>query len=156
MRLTKRGQNDDLSTKTDHCPDFQRMIKDREKSLFDVVIVWKLDRFARNRYDSTHDKTVLKKSGMKVVCAKHANVEDNNGILLESLLEGYAEFYSAEHSEVVMENYCRWCYYMSDRIFYRIVAAILLIGTISSFSLVAFTIHRHNNASIITYISNER
>ena len=40
-----------FSAKTDNRPDFQRMIKDSAKGLFDVVIVWKLDRFARNRYD---------------------------------------------------------------------------------------------------------
>ncbi len=39
------------SAKTDNRPEFQRMIKDSAKHLFDVVIVWKLDRFARNRYD---------------------------------------------------------------------------------------------------------
>ena len=40
-----------LSAKTDNRPDFQQMIKDSEKRLFDIVLVWKLDRFARNRYD---------------------------------------------------------------------------------------------------------
>ena len=43
-----------LSAKTDNRPEFQHMIKDSAKHLFDVVIVWKLDRFARNRYDSAH------------------------------------------------------------------------------------------------------
>ena len=43
-----------LSAKTDNRPDFQQMIKDSEKRLFDIVLVWKLDRFARNRYDSAH------------------------------------------------------------------------------------------------------
>ena len=41
-----------MSAKTDHRPDFQRMIKDSAKGLFDVIIVWKLDRFARNRYET--------------------------------------------------------------------------------------------------------
>ena len=41
-----------LSAKTDNRPEFQKMIKDSSKGLFDIVIVWKLDRFARNRYDS--------------------------------------------------------------------------------------------------------
>lgn len=45
---------------------------------------------------------------------------------------------------------------MNDKLFHKIVMAILIIGTISSFSLAAFTIHMHNNASIITYISNEK
>ncbi|MCI9403409.1 MAG: recombinase family protein, partial [Oscillospiraceae bacterium] len=93
-----------LSAKTDHRPDFQNMIKDSGKGLFDVVIVWKLDRFARNRYDSAHYKSVLRKNGVKVVSAKEAIAEDSTGILLESLLEGYAEFYSAELSEKVIRG----------------------------------------------------
>lgn len=58
-----------LSAKTDNRPDFQRMIKDSEKGIFDTVIVWKLDRFARNRYDSAHYKSILRKNGVKVISA---------------------------------------------------------------------------------------
>lgn len=54
-----------LSAKTDNRPDFQRMIKDSANGLFDIVLVWKLDRFARNRYDSAHYKAILKKNGVK-------------------------------------------------------------------------------------------
>ena len=90
-----------LSAKTDNRPDFQRMIKDSANGLFDIVLVWKLDRFARNRYDSAHYKAILKKNGVKVVSAKEAIAEDSTGILLESLLEGYAEFYSVELSEKI-------------------------------------------------------
>ena len=66
-----------------------------------MVLVWKLDRFARNRYDSAHNKAILRKNGVKIVSAKEAIAEDSTGILLESLLEGYAEFYSVELSEKV-------------------------------------------------------
>lgn len=90
-----------LSAKTDNRPEFQRMVRDSAKGLFDVVIVWKLDRFARNRYDSAHYKNLLKKNGVKVISAKEAIAEDSTGILLESLLEGYAEFYSVELSEKI-------------------------------------------------------
>lgn len=90
-----------LSAKTDNRPDFQRMIKDSAKGLFDIVLVWKLDRFARNRYDSAHYKSVLKKNGVRVVSAKEHIAQDSTGILLESLLEDYAEFYSAELSEKI-------------------------------------------------------
>ena len=72
------------------------MIKDSAKRLFDVIIVWKLDRFARNRYDSAHYKSILKKNGVRVISATEAIATDSTGILLESLLEGYAEFYSVE------------------------------------------------------------
>lgn len=40
-----------MSAKTDNRPGFQKMIKDSAKELFDVVIVWKRDRFAINRYN---------------------------------------------------------------------------------------------------------
>jgi len=90
-----------LSAKTDNRPDFQRMIKDSAKGLFEIILVWKLDRFARNRYDSAHYKSILKKNGVKVLSAKEAIAEDSTGILLESLLEGYAEFYSVDLSEKI-------------------------------------------------------
>lgn len=93
-----------LSAKTDNRPEFQRMIKDSAKSMFDVVIVWKSDRFARNRYDSAHYKAILRKNGVKVISATENIAEDSTGILLESLLEGYAEFYSAELSEKVIRG----------------------------------------------------
>ena len=56
-----------FSAKTDNRPEFQNMIKDSGKKLFDMIIVWKLDRFSRNRYDSARYKAMLKKNGVKVV-----------------------------------------------------------------------------------------
>lgn len=50
-----------LSAKTADRPEFQRMIKDSAKELFEVVLVWKLDRFSRDHYDSAHYKHILKK-----------------------------------------------------------------------------------------------
>src|SRR5574344_829604 len=89
------------SAKTDNRPEFQRMIKDSYKHAFDCIIVWKLDRFSRNRYDSAHYKALLRKNGVKVVSAKETIAEGSEGILLESVLEGMAEFYSAELAEKV-------------------------------------------------------
>ena len=94
-----------LSAKTDNRPDFQRMIKDSAKGLFDVVLVWKLDRFARNRYDSAHYKAQLKKFGVRVLSATKNISEGPEGIILESLLEGMAEYYSAELSEKVIRGH---------------------------------------------------
>ena len=85
-----------LTAKTDNRPEFQRMIKDSYKHAFDCIIVWKLDRFARNRYDSAHYKSLLKKNGVKVISAKESIGEGSEGILLESVLEGMAEYYSVE------------------------------------------------------------
>ena len=90
-----------LSARTDRRPDFQRMIKDSTGKKFEVVIVWKLDRFARDKYDSAHYKRILKNNGIKVVSATEAISTGAEGILLESMLEGMAEYYSAELSEKV-------------------------------------------------------
>lgn len=85
-----------LSARTDNRPEFRRMIKDSAKGCFDVVLVWKLDRFSRDRYDSAHYKHILKKNGVKVISAKENISEGPEGIILESMLEGMAEYYSAE------------------------------------------------------------
>lgn len=68
------------------------------------MIVWKLDRFARNRYDSARYKATLKKNGVKVVSATEIISEGAEGIILESVLEGYAEYYSADLSEKVVRG----------------------------------------------------
>lgn len=93
-----------VSAKTDNRPQFQEMVKDSSKKLFDVIIVWKLDRFARNRYDSARYKAILKKNGVKVVSATEIISKGAEGIILESVLEGYAEYYSADLSEKVVRG----------------------------------------------------
>ena len=93
-----------LSAKTDNRPDFQKMIKDSAKKQFDCVIVWKLDRFARNRYDSAHYKALLRKNGVRVLSATEAISQGAEGIILESVLEGMAEYYSAELAEKVIRG----------------------------------------------------
>ena len=90
-----------LSAKTDNRPEFQRMIRDSAKGLFDTVLVWKLDRFARNRYDSAHYKSQLRKNGVKVISATESIADGPEGIILESMLEGMAEYYSAELAQKV-------------------------------------------------------
>ena len=81
--------------------DFQRMIRDSRKHLFDIVLIWKLDRFARCREDSAIYKGILKKNGVRVVSATEHITEGSEGILMESVLEGMAEYYSAELSEKI-------------------------------------------------------
>lgn len=90
-----------LSARTADRPEFQRIIQDSEKKLFDVVLVYKLDRFSRDRYDSAHYKRILKKNGIRVLSAKENISEGPEGIILESMLEGYAEYYSAELSKKI-------------------------------------------------------
>lgn len=80
---------------------FLKMIKDSEKGNFDAVVVYKLDRFARSRYDSATYKYRLRKNGVQLISATENISDDPEGIILESVLEGMAEFYSAELSQKI-------------------------------------------------------
>ena len=90
-----------LTGTTDRRPEFQRMIEDSKKKLFKYVLVYQLDRFARDRYDSATYKHKLKKNGVRVVSVKENISADASGILMESVLEGMAEYYSAELAQKV-------------------------------------------------------
>ena len=85
----------------DRRPGFQQMIKDAAKGHWDYVIVYTLDRFSRNRYDSAVNKRTLKTYGIKVLSAMENISDDPTGVLMESMLEGLAEYYSAELSRKI-------------------------------------------------------
>lgn len=90
--------------------EFNRMIKDSDKCLWQGVIVYKLDRFARNRYDAATFKAKLKKNGVKVISATE-NISDNpEGVILEAVLEGMAEFYSKELSQKITRGMMETAY----------------------------------------------
>ena len=74
------------------------MIRDSAKKQFDIVLIWKLERFARNRFDSATYRAILKRNGVNVASAKESISDGPEGIILESMLEGMAEYYSAELS----------------------------------------------------------
>lgn len=81
--------------------NFLQMVSDSEKRHWQYVIVWKLDRFARSRNDSALFKMRLRKNGVRVVSATENISENPEGIILEAVLEGMAEFYSAELSQKI-------------------------------------------------------
>lgn len=62
IHIVKTYFDEARSATTDDRPNFLQMVKDSELGLFDVVIVHKLDRFARNRYDSAFYKRLLKRT----------------------------------------------------------------------------------------------
>ena len=71
------GRNDDR-------PDFQRMIEDSKKKNFEAVLVYQLDRFARNREDSAMNNQKHKKNGVRVILL-HVNINsgDASDIILK-------------------------------------------------------------------------
>ena len=73
-----------LTGTNDNRPEFLRMIEDSRKKTFQGILVYQLDRFARNRYDSAVYKKKLKKNGVRVLSARENISEDASGILIEN------------------------------------------------------------------------
>lgn len=101
LRITHEYIDRALTGTTDKRPEFLQMIEDSKKKGFAYVLVYQLDRFARNRYDSATYKAKLKKNGVRVLSAKENITDDASGILIEGVLESMAEYYSAELSQKV-------------------------------------------------------
>ena len=93
-----------ISGTSDRRPGFQKMIRDAERADWSYVIVYTLDRFARDRYDSAVYKRQLKNCGVKVLSAMENISDDPTGVLMESLLEGLAEYYSKELSRKILRG----------------------------------------------------
>lgn len=85
----------------DNRASFQAMIRDSARQEWQYVIVYKGDRFSRNRIESAIHKKTLRDNGVKLVSATENIPDSPEGIILESLLEGMAEYYSAELSQKV-------------------------------------------------------
>lgn len=108
------------SATTDQRPNFQRMMKDSEKGMFDVVIVHKFDRFARDRYDSAYYKRLLKKNGVRLESVLEQLDDSPESVILESVLEGMAEYYSKnlarEARKGMLENAKKLFTQVADRL----------------------------------------
>ena len=104
MVIVERYIDRAKSATTDKRPEFQRMMADSAKGLFEVVIVHKLDRFSRDKYDSATYKRKLKKHGI-ILCSVTENLDGSpESVILESLLEGMAEYYSRNLAREVMKG----------------------------------------------------
>ena len=86
---------------SDQRPAFQQMIRDAAGRGFRFILVWKLDRFSRNRYDSAIYKRQLSKYGVRVLSVTEGVGEGDEGMLLEAILEAMAETYSRQLSQNV-------------------------------------------------------
>ena len=89
---------------TDKRPGFQQMIADSAKKEFDIILCHKLDRFARNRYDSAYYRKKLRKNNVSVYSVLENLNDSPESIILESLLEGMSEYYSKNLSREVQKG----------------------------------------------------
>ncbi len=90
-----------ISGTTDERDSFQRMLKDSDNRKWDYVLVYKLDRFARNKYEAAIHRKHLKDNGVKLLSAMENIPETPEGVLLESLLEGMNQYFSEELAQKV-------------------------------------------------------
>lgn len=88
-----------MSGTNDNRKEFQKMLKDSNNKAWDYVLVYKIDRFGRNKYEMAINKKTLKDNGIRLLSAMENIPDTPEGIILESLLEGMAEYYSAELSQ---------------------------------------------------------
>lgn len=88
-----------MSGTNDNRADFQRMLRDSDKKEWSVLLVYKLDRFSRNKYEMAIHRKHLKDNGVKIVSVMENIPDSPEGILLESLLEGINQYYSEELSQ---------------------------------------------------------
>ena len=91
--------------KADKRPAFQNMIKHAKKKEFDVILVHKFDRFARSREDSVVYKSLLKREcGVRVISITESIEDDKFSVILESMLEAMAEYYSLNLADEVKKG----------------------------------------------------
>ena len=93
-----------ITGRTDQRPEFQKMISDAEAGAFDVLVVYTTDRFSRDKYDSAIYKRKLKDCGVQIRYAAENIPEGPEGILLEALMEGWAQYYSEELSRKILRG----------------------------------------------------
>lgn len=87
------------SGRTDNRDQFQQMLRDTAKKQFSVIILWKVDRFGRNREEIAVNKMKCRKNGVRVEYVAETIPDTPEGVILESVLEGFAEYYSLQLSQ---------------------------------------------------------
>lgn len=105
ITLVRSYEDKAISGTSDQRPSFQQMVAAAQAHDFDLVLVHKLDRFARNRYDSIGYRVELRKHGVTVISVLEQLDEDApESVILESVLEGMNEYYSRNLSREVMKG----------------------------------------------------
>lgn len=92
------------SATTDNRPGFQRMFQELEQRDVSMLIVHKLDRFSRNRYDSAIYKRKLQQLGIKLISVLERIDDTPESIIMQALLEGMSEYYSANLAREVRKG----------------------------------------------------
>ena len=93
-----------MTGRNDNREQFQQMLSDTAKRQFTVIIVWKVDRFGRNREEIAFNKHTCKKNGVRVEYVAESLPDAPEAVILESVLEGMAEYYSIQLSQNILRG----------------------------------------------------
>ncbi|MFZ5897992.1 MAG: recombinase family protein, partial [Bacillota bacterium] len=103
--LVKTYADEAITGHTDDRPQFLQMIQDARAGLFDVLVVDKVDRFARDKYDSAiYKRELRKKCGVRIEYASQHIDESPEGLMMETILEGFAHYFSLNLAREVMKG----------------------------------------------------
>lgn len=97
-------QDEALSATTDQRDQFLQLIDDSKLGTFKYIVVHKLDRFARNRYDSAFYKRELRMNDVSLLSVMEQLDDSPESVILESVLEGMAEYFSKNLSREVKKG----------------------------------------------------
>lgn len=90
-----------ITGRTDKRPEFQRMIDDASRRTFDTVLIYKYDRFARDRYAFAVYEYKLAKYDINVISIREPVGDGAASVIFKSMLQGMAEWYSLDLSEKI-------------------------------------------------------
>jgi site-specific DNA recombinase len=85
-------------------PELQRLLKFVQETHVDYVIVHKVDRLARNRFDDVEINLALKQAGAQLVSVTENIDETPSGLLLHGIMSSIAEFYSRNLANEVIKG----------------------------------------------------
>ena len=88
-----------MTGKNDDRPSFQQMLADCTRREWEYVLVWKLDRFARNTIDSAINRQILARNGVKILSVMESFGDDASGQMMTHIIEAINEYYSADLRE---------------------------------------------------------
>ena len=105
-KISREYVDEVVTGRTTQRPQFQQMIADARmmSKPFDVILVYKYSRFARNREDSVVFKSRLKKQGIRVISITEPFEDSPTGKLMEGIIESLDEFYSANLAQEIQRG----------------------------------------------------
>lgn len=104
ITVVKKYIDEAYTGKTANRPEFLQMIEDSKHNQFDCIVVHKVDRFARDKYDSAIYKSQIKRRGIKIFYAAQPLADNPEGHLMEGILESFAQYYSENLATEVMKG----------------------------------------------------